>query len=312
MLGSNFDFIVKAERTLTTVVEKLANSDITMEELAVVNDLRTNLIDLCRQVDSMEKKNQLRHVAESSLQLRNEEQVEFRRQIELVNNFVAMCASLDLGTSPQLDLLSRTAKADVTKQPISRLCSREDSKQVHVHYFNISQGFADILDRLRYFSDSSIFKCYWRRQGDEARKQWQRTKQSVTLDIIATAICAPVFSQWQNLCKNVYDGSITLDDVAKTFNDFLRDRHRLQNELRCIHCCHNASGDKFWVEERATQMELFGKFAKLLDAARAMKQLSEVLMIAHRMKEVDSICSQVHHLTFRTNMRCMCYLFVGF
>jgi hypothetical protein len=292
VLGSNFGFIEKAKTKLSMVVDQLANSTITVEELRVVNELRTNFMNLCSQVDSMKKRSRLHKVAEASLHLRNEELVEFRRQIELVNIFVAMCSVLDLGASPELDRLSRAAKAEVSKQPIKALCIRENSKQIRVCYFIVPQDFVNLLERLQCCHGSSVFKRFWRRQGEEVRKQWQESKQIATLSNIASSLCEPVFTQWQNLCKSVFDESVTIGDVSNTFCEFLCNRTRLEGELRCIHICHNSSGNDSWISERATQMEMIGKFRKIMDAAKAMKEVSEVLMITQRMKEVESICSQ--------------------
>jgi hypothetical protein len=290
VLESTFEHIERAKRVLEAVVERLTNSTIIMEELTAVIDLHTDFINLCHQLNSNERFYQ---VVEVALQHRRQEQDEFMGQKQLVNNFVAMCASLDLGKLPDLDQLSRAAKADVTKQPINALCTRNDKRQVLVLYFSLAPELrVDILDRLRLSCDSCLFKCYWRKQGEDVRNHWQRTEQLGTLKDIVTSICIPVLSQWQNLCQIVYDGSISLSDVASTFSGLLRDRHRLECELSCIDRCHAASGNKSWAKERATQIETFGKFTKFLNAAITVKQLSEVLRIARPMEELDSICCQ--------------------
>lgn len=275
------------------IVSKLKEGSITVEELRVVNEMRDNLFRLCRQVDAFEKTTHLCDVAAPSLRCRNEEEEEYRLQREMVNNFVSMYAIVDLGKSEEVAHLSKVANCDVSKLPICELCKRSKSGEIRVHSLAVPASLKLCLDVLSRVRDSTIFQRLWRRQGEKMRRTRQLTEQPVLLDEIVKTLCTPVFTQWRNVCRNVKEGSITLDEVSDIFSNCFNDRNAIERELQFIHCYHVLSGGNAWTEERATQIEQYGKLENKMDAASALEGLCEVLAISQPMPEIEDILAQV-------------------
>ena len=300
LLEPSVELIMRTKSTLKEIVDRLANGSITVEELNVVShrEMRNSFFKLCRQYDDLEKHSSLRHLAESSVGNRDQELCEYRRLKDLVNNFVAMFGSLGIGVSPDVDCLSTAAKRDVTKLPISDLCKRSESGEIIVQCLGVPRTLHPYLDELRQFSQSSNFLRLWRQHGNKMRENRSHAVEPVALDEIMTSLCRPVFDEWRNLCKSVRDGSIILHDVASVFSDIFRDRPVLVRELQVMDIGHVSSrktGKKSWIEERATQIEMYGQLANTMDAAKALKRVCGVLEISQPMPEIESIIKQVDH-----------------
>lgn len=281
-------------------MHKLENCSITCAELNVVTDMSTRLLDLCRYVGPT-KDIRWHQRAKSALISRNRENDEYKRQKDLANNFVAMYASLDIGTSQDLDRLSRAAKSDVTNIPISQLCKSTESGEITVHYLSVPQSLKPWLDKLNELRDCGVFQSLWRQQGEQMKMRIER--QPATVNEIIAIVCTPVFSQWQNLSKAVYEGSICLRDVSRIFGKFLHDCEGLEHELQCIHQCHSPSGGNDWIKERSKQMQRYSKFSSEMNAATALQQLCKALDISRTIPEIDSICRQVEQVVFRVDMK---------
>ena len=276
------------------LVEELVKGTVTVKELWMLIDMKSNFLDLCRHADS-KKGDDLSKRAESALNLRNEEHEEYKRLRNLVNNFVSMYAGLGIGQCLELEALSQAAKSDVAKLSISHLCKRSVSGRITVTYLRMPDNLKSLLEPLQRFSKSAIFQCLWIEEGEEMKKQKQliQSSQSVALNEIITGLCEVVLLRWRDICKTVYEGSMRLREVSRIFGDFFDDRDGLQEELQMIQSFDVSYEKRSWTKERFTQIEQYGKFGRRVNAAKTLKQVCSTLELTQPILEIDIISNQV-------------------
>jgi hypothetical protein len=281
------ELIKRAKSKLNEVVDRLENGSIAVQELNVVLEMRSSFFELCCRYDDQEKTTSLRHLAKSSLSNRDKELGKYMSVKDLVNNFVGMLGSLSIGTSPEVDDLSKAAKRDVTSLPIRELCRRSQAGEIVVQCLNVPHTLFSYLDTLMKFSKSSIFVCLWQRQGNKMKESLSHSQTSITIDAVGSSLCQPVLDEWKSRCNSVRDGSIPLQDVGSVFGEILSDRDVLETELQIMDI-----GTTSLVKERATQIELYGQLANTMNAARALKRVCTVLNISQPMPEIENVLKQ--------------------
>ena len=294
LLRSSCGVLEKALATLGETVSRLENGDITVEELDLVAEKESNLLKLCSACDRVQKENHLQEVARTYLRSRCAELSAFKRRKEIVNNFVGLYAMLELGSSLDVEDLSTAAKGDVRIVPINTLCKRSKSGNIRITYIPLRHELTFYLEKLEQYKRSKIFLRLWRQAGQKLKKEkdTQESQECQTLNEIIPHVCDPVFTEWQDLCRSVYDGVVTLLNVGRIFQNVLRNRESIEEQLRCIHSSHVDSNDRQWIKERATQIEQYGKLEHSMNAAKTIRGLCRKLKIP-RTREIRNICAQV-------------------
>ena len=291
----------RAESVLIDIEARLRDRSISVEQLRLLEQKSGRLLELCKAWDSHQKDTKVYDRAQSSLRACLAEVGKFEQEKCLVDKFVGACVSVCVpvngGLSDELRLLSDRLKEDVSSKELKGLCHIDSEKAAEETYFSVPPSCRQYLQPIANAIDSNIFKTIWgekaREVGQQRRSEQPPNTNPLVLSEIVELICAPVISQWQRLCREVQDGSISLERVSGLFGCLTNNPRALSEELNCINVCSPRRGNNSWKRQRQEQIEQYSRLRDKIQAAHTLKDVLSVLEFSHSFKEIDIICHQV-------------------
>ena len=300
-LGAEGELVFRAESVLIGTEARLLDRSITVEQLRLLETNTSRFLQLCRIWDSYQKDKKIRDKAHSSIRARIAEIEKFDQEKRLVDQFVGACVSVCVpvngGISTELRQLSDRLKEDVSSKELKSICHLDPENATEDTFFPVPQSCHQYLQPIANAIDSNIFKTIWnekaREVGQQRRSEQPPNTNSLLLSEIVELICAPVISQWQRLCREVQDGSISLERVSGLFGCLTNDSRALTKELNCINICCPRRGNNDWERQRQEQIEQYSRLRDKIQAAHTLKDVLGILEFPYSFREIDIICQQV-------------------
>ena len=300
-LDLEHQLVSRAEIVLSSIVGFLTDRSIHVEQLRLLEKKRGRFLELCKIWDSHQKDKKISDKALLSLRACVVQVEKFDRAKRLVDKFVGACVSVcdpvNGVLSPELRLLSDRIKEDVSSMEVRGLCHFDSEEAAVEAFFHIPPSCRRYLQPIGNAVDSDIFMRIWNEHAREVGQQrcieQPPNTNPLKLSEITELICAPVIGQWQRLCREVQDGSISLERVSTHFGCLTNDPRALTQEMDCISVCSPRRGNNAWKQQRQKQIEQYSRLTDKIEAARTLKNVLGTLEISQRFREVDIICKQV-------------------
>ena len=300
-LGVEGQLVSRAESVLIGIEIRLWDRSINVEQLRLLERKRDCFLELCKIWDSHQKDTRIRDKAQSSLRACVAEIEKFDREKFLVDKFVCACVSVCVpvngGLSPEVRLLSARLKEDVSSFEVRGLCHLDSEEAAVEAFFPVPPSCRQYLQPIGNAVDSDIFMRIWsehaREVGQQRRIEQPPNTNPLRLSEITELICAPVIGQWQRLCLEVQDGSISLERVSALFGCLTNDPRALTQELDCISVCSPRRGNNAWKCQRQEQIEQYSRLTDKIEAARTLRSVLDALEFSRSFREIDTICKQV-------------------
>ena len=209
---------------------------------------------------------------------------------------VFIFSTVDLGN------LKSKAQLDVTSHQIRDLCKRLDDNKIEITLFQLTPAAKEVLPLLGRVRESLTFQALWRkyeRKAQTVRKNDDAQKPHLSLSDVIENVWKPAFESWNKTVAGVKDGTISLGDVDKLFDDYRNRKRELEGELS--HMFEVNTGQTITntkelnkiVRERVAQIQRYQQLYQYSNAADTIWEFKEAMGFTGNFKVVEDLRNQV-------------------
>ena len=209
---------------------------------------------------------------------------------------VFIFSTVDLGN------LKSKAQLDVTSHQIRDLCKRLDDNKIEITLFQLTPAAKEVLPLLGRVRESLTFQALWRkyeRKAQTVRKNDDAQKPHLSLSDVVENVWKPAFESWNKTVAGVKDGTISLGDVDKVFDDYRNRKRELEGELSHMfevnkgQTITNTKELNKIVRERVAQIQRYQQLYQYSNAADTIWEFKEAMGFTGNFKVVEDLRNQV-------------------
>ncbi|XP_022796393.1 E3 ubiquitin-protein ligase rnf213-alpha-like isoform X3 [Stylophora pistillata] len=282
-----------AKSLLDALVRIISDGSVTFEVLLLLQRHKETFLELVK-TSVAEIKD-----AKLSLAHRLEEIHKFFEVKENLGTFIGMCDVIQPVDSTNL---KDKVPQDVSSFQIRDLCKRKDDNQIEVTFFKIPPALKEVLSALVRVQESLTFQALWKKYGNKAqtaRKNDDTRKRQLSISDVVVNVWKPAITSWTQNVASVKDGTISLGDVEKLFDDYRNRRKELERELSCMlnvntdQAISNARELKKTVGERLAQIQRYQQLHQYASAADTIWEFKEAMGFTGDFKVVEDLRNQL-------------------
>ena len=209
---------------------------------------------------------------------------------------VFIFSTVDLGN------LKSKAQLDVTSHQIRDLCKRLDDNKIEITLFQLTPAAKEVLPLLGRVRESLTFQALWRkyeRKAQTVRKNDDAQKPHLSLSDVVENVWKPAFESWNKTVAGVKDGTISLGDVDKLFDDYRNRKRELEGELSHMFEVNTGQTITYTkelnkiVRERVAQIQRYQQLYQYSNAADTIWEFKEAMGFTGNFKVVEDLRNQV-------------------
>ena len=209
---------------------------------------------------------------------------------------VIIFSTVDLG-----NLRSRV-HLDATSYQIRDLCKHLDDNKIEITLFQLTPPEKEVLPILGRVRESLTFQALWKEYGLKAqsdRNNDKAQKQHLSLSDVVENVCKPAFKSWTKNVAGVKDGTTSLGDVDKLFDDYRNRKSELEGELSCMFKVNkgqtttNVKELNKTVRERVAQIQRYQQLHQYSNAADTIWEFKEAMGFTGDFKVIEDLRNQV-------------------
>ena len=209
---------------------------------------------------------------------------------------VFIFSTVDLGN------LKSKVHLDVTSHQIRDLCRRLDDNKIEITLFQLTPAAKEVLPLLGRVRESLTFQALWTKyelKAQTIRKNDEAQKRHLSLSDVVENVWKPAFESWNKTVAGVKDGTISLGDVDKLFDDYRNRKRELEGELS--HMFEVNTGQTITntkelnkiVRERVAQIQRYQQLYQYSNAADTIWEFKEAMGFTGNFKVVEDLRNQV-------------------
>ena len=205
--------------------------------------------------------------------------------------------------------LEGKVECDISDVRLVDICRRDipseecQEEQITVVFFDLPNPLRLVLPCLSSIYKSNIFQNTWKRNSRSAFKEKQNNNlEEGVLSLVENQknVWQPSIQSWEQLAKQVYDGSIPLGDIDRHFTL----RGNLEKELeimfsifkksRNVRLVSSKEVEMDWtVKKRLEQINKYRSLQKNMEATNIVWQFKEALGLKGDFEVVEQLRNQV-------------------
>ena len=142
---------------------------------------------------------------------------------------------------------------------------------------------------------SQVFDLLWTQHGNTVlhTKQQDTKSEELTLVEVATQVWLPAKQHYDDLCKSIEDGSISLNAVDNFLHVYVGRYHELQEEFQLM--C-SASHDKTWIKGRVRQVMQYHQLGQGCECATLLMAAKKAFDLTDDFPAIEAIINAVRNV----------------
>nr|XP_055046764.1 E3 ubiquitin-protein ligase rnf213-alpha-like isoform X2 [Misgurnus anguillicaudatus] len=280
------------------ILNRLVKGKIKIKLLNLILNKKSVFLELL-QLDCFSENKQLKDTNSMRrlLQFRQEEVNALYYEKTLVDVLITMCHNLQEHVMVDVKELEEKRRIDIDEMDLDWFMDVHVLNQISseesgvVTYFDLDDNVRNMAVVLNTYKDSYIFKTCWVKEAEEFaqasnddeddeydEEELEENKLPMTTKDIQSDIFQECYNKYQDIYKQLKDGSMTFEDVDVKFKAYIGKYEELAADVK-IMCGLDPNDDQRWILNRIQQIEQYHELHLAVESAQVVMRVKKALCL---------------------------------